>query len=88
MKMLDILALMITTAILYIACVMSGLWWVLGRSPLISGYAMLFAFAIAYERGYKCYWRNGNKKIFLFVYAIPLIFGLLGFAYGFYVNAK
>jgi len=43
---------------------------------------MLLLIAFAYERGYKKYFRFGREKYFFVVYALPIVFALVGFLYG------
>ena len=82
MKQMDALALAVMAGVLYISCAIAGLWWRTGTKPLVAVFILAFAIAVATERGYKGYWRIGFKKTFLFVYALPIILGLVGFLYG------
>ena len=85
MKQLDIIALGIMAGALYLICAFSGLWWMIGTKPIIAAFSILFALAIAFERGYKGYWHSGYRMIFLFIFLLPTLLGLIGFAYGFSV---
>ncbi len=70
-------------AALYIGCAIAGLWWQSGMNTLVAGFVLIFAVAIAYERGYKGYWRAGRKSVFVAVFALPLLLGSILFGYGF-----
>jgi hypothetical protein len=45
-----------------------------------SVFAILMAWAISYERGYKLVWkRDGDKKMAFFVFFIPSMLGVISF---------
>lgn len=70
-------------------CLNAAFWWSNAWSPGVSPKRafgavalLLLAMASAYDRGYKKWFKYGEKKYFYFVYVLPIVLGVIGFLYG------
>lgn len=75
--------------LIWAICLNSAFWWSSEWSPKVTqqraiGAAalLLIAMASAHDRGYKKWFKYGEKKYFYIVYVVPISIGVVGFLYG------